>query len=137
METQLNFNNEKRVQHDFDDSIKGKALYKVIFGILKEWELSQQELATLVHRPPSTISEWKKKESISVSKDLDMNDYQLIEFIELYKVLTNLFVSLRDRVSWLRESNVGLGNKSPIDLIKTDPRNLHNIRLLMSKIANP
>lgn len=137
METQLNFKSEKKVEHGFDDSIKAKALYKVIFGILQEWGLKQQELAILVHRPATTISEWKKKESIAVSKDLDMNDYQLIEFIELYKVLTNVFVTTKDRVSWLREKNAGLDNKAPLDLIKADPRNLHNIRLLMSKIANP
>lgn len=137
MENELHFQKEKKIEHNFDDSVKGKALYKVIFGILKEWELSQEELAVLVHRKPTTISEWKKRESISVSKDLDMNDYQLIEFIELYKVLTNLFVSKNDRVSWLRESNEGLGNQTPLELIKSDPRNLHNIRLLMSKIANP
>ena len=137
METQLNFSNEKKIHHGFDDSVKGRALYKVIFGILDEWSLSQQELSTLVNRTPTTISEWKKKESISVSKHLDMNDYQLLEFIELYKVLTNLFVFTKDRTSWLREPNEGFGNKSPLDLIKSDPRNLHTIRLLMSKIANP
>ena len=137
METQLNFRTEKKIEHDFDDSVKGKALFKIIFGILKEWGLTQEELASLVHRRPTTISEWKRKESISVSKDLDMNDYQLLEFIELYKILTNLFVSTKDRVSWLREPNAGLGNNAPLELIKTDPRNLHNIRLLMSKIANP
>ena len=137
MESALSFQSEKKVSFDFDDSATGKALYKIIFGILREWDLSQKELAILIHRPPTTISEWRKKESIPVSKNLDMNDYQLIEFIELYKVLTNLFVSMNDRVSWLREPNEGLDGRSPLDLIEEDPRNLHHIRNLMSKLANP
>lgn len=137
MENELHFQKEKKLTHNFDDSVKGRALYKIIFGILKEWGLSQEELAVLVHRKPTTISEWKRRGTISVAKDLDMNDYQLFEFIELYKVLTNIFVSMNDRVSWLRESNEGLGNQTPLELIESDPRNLHKIRLLMSKIANP
>lgn len=36
-----------------------------------------------------------------------MNDYQLFEFIELYKTLTNLFVSVKDRIGWLREADDG------------------------------
>jgi hypothetical protein len=137
MESTLNFQNEKSVKLQFREAIKEKALYKVIFGILREWDLSQEELAILVGRQPTTISEWKKKESISLSKTLAPNDYQILELIELYKVLTNIFVSINDRVSWLREANVGLGHKSPLELIKEDPRNLPQIRKLMSKIANP
>jgi hypothetical protein len=137
MESTLNFQNEKSLKLQFGDGSKEKALFKVIFGILKEWDLSQDELAILVNRRATTISEWKKKESIALSKSLDMNDYQVLELIELYKVLTNIFVSIKDRVSWLRETNIGLGHKSPIALIKEDPRNLSHIRKLMSKIANP
>jgi hypothetical protein len=66
-----------------------------------------------------------------------MNDYQILEFIELYKALTNFFVLLKDRVSWLRDLNNGLENKSPLALIKEDPRNLHNLRQLIGHIANP
>jgi hypothetical protein len=137
LETTLNFQKEKRISSDFDDATKGKALYKVVFGILKEWDLSQEELALLLNRTPTTISEWKKREFISISKNPDMNAYQIFEFIELYKGLTNLFVSVKDRVAWLREINEGLNNTSPLQLIQEDPRNLHSIRNLLSRLANP
>jgi transcriptional regulator with XRE-family HTH domain len=137
METILSFNDAKKITHDFDESLKGDALYKVIFGIMREWDLSQEELADLVGRNPTTISEWKKNETIAISKKMSMADYQLFEFIELYKTLTNLFVSIKDRVGWLRESNEGLENKSPLELIEKDPRNLQYIRDLVSRLANP
>lgn len=137
METTLNFDNTKKVTHDFDDSLKGHALFKVIFGIMREWDLTQEELATLVGRPATTISEWKSKESIPISKNLSMNDYQLFTFIELYKALTNLFVLKNDRVSWLREKNEGLDNKSPLQIIEEDPRKLYDIKDLASRLTNP
>ena len=137
MESTLYFQAEKTLKLSFNESIKESALFKIVFGILKEWDLSQEELSILVNRRPTTISEWKKKESISLSKHLDMNDYQILEFVELYKILSNIFVSIKDRVSWLRESNEGLGHKSPLELIKEDPRNLSQIRQLMSKLAHP
>lgn len=93
METVLNFTGAKKiVNNDGDDANRGQALFKIIFGIMREWNLSQAELAILVGRQPTTISEWKKREFISTAKTLDMNDYQLFEFIELYKALTDLFV---------------------------------------------
>jgi hypothetical protein len=137
MESILNFQSEKKIEQNFDPSVKARALFKVVFGICKEWDLSREELSILVNRHVTTISDWKKKESVSISKNLDMNDYQILEFIELYKALTNFFVLLKDRVSWLRDSNIGLENKSPLALIKEDPRNLHNICQLITRLANP
>ena len=137
METMLNFSPASSIIHDFDDEIKGEALFKIIFGILKEWDLSQEELGDLVGRSPTTISEWKKNKYISISKKITMTDYQLFEFIEFYKNLTNLFVSIKDRVAWLREASEGFGGKSPLQLIREDPRNLHNIRNIICSLANP
>lgn len=138
METVLNFTNAKKiVKSDGDDSARGRALFKIIFGIMREWDLSQAELAILVGRQPTTISEWKKKEFISTAKTPDMNDYQLFEFIELYKVLTNLFVSSKDRVAWLREANEGMDKKAPLELIKENPRNLGYVRDILSHLSNP
>lgn len=58
METVLNFTNAKKIEKDNgDSSVKGQGLFKVIFGIMQEWDLSQTELAMLVGRQPTTISE--------------------------------------------------------------------------------
>lgn len=138
METVLNFTNAKKIEKDSsDNSVKGQALFKVIFGIMREWSLSQAELAVLVGRQPTTISEWKKKGTIPISKIPDMNDYQLFEFIELYKALTNLFVSVNDRVGWLREVNEGMGDKAPLELIRENPKNLSYVRDIIGHLSNP
>ncbi len=138
VETVLNFKNAKKiVSNGGDSSARGRALFKIIFGIMREWDLTQSELATLVGRQPTTISDWKKKEFISTSKAPDMNDIQLFEFIELYKALTNFFVLTKDRVAWLREANDGMNKKAPLDLIKEDPRNLLYVRNILSHLSNP
>lgn len=103
------------------NTIQKQALYKVVFGITKELGLTKKELSILTGRHPSSISKWKKNGKVIPSQ-------QVLEFVELYKDLTNLFLNANDRVSWLRDVNEGLGMKSPLELIKDDRKNLNYIR---------
>ena len=137
MESNINFQKEKKIEIKSNLATTGKALYKILFGILEELDMTQKELAILVNRNQTTISEWAKRKSVSVSKKMDMNDYQIFEFIDLYKSLSNFFSFKKDRIQWLREKNVGLNNQRPLDLIAEDPRNLSRIKNLVNRLANP
>ena len=137
METMLFFQSEKVISVDLQSTAKESALFKVVFGILKEWDLSQIELSVLLKRSQTTISDWKRKRAISFSKNLDMNDYQVLQFIELYKVLSNLFVLKKDQVAWLRDPNKAMSMKSPLKLIEEDPRHLGALLKMMNQLVNP
>lgn len=137
METMLFFQSEKVISVDLQSTAKESALFKVVFGILKEWDLSQIELSVLLKRSQTTISDWKRKRAISFSKNLDMNDYQVLQFIELYKVLSNLFVLKKDQVAWLRDPSKAMSMKSPLKLIEEDPRHLGALLKMMNQLVNP
>ena len=138
METLLNFTEAKKLNRNSDDSFKGSSLFKVVFGIMREWELTQEELATILNKPPSTISEWKKNKFIPFSKRPTNDEYQIIQFIEFYKLLSDFFASIEDRTSWIRDKNKALGEASPFEFIKVNPpRNLALLNDLIRRLANP
>src|SRR4051812_2611584 len=81
------------------------ALFHVLFGIEKAWQLEQNDLAGILHRSASTISDWKTKKAVSVSPEPSPNDAQIYELIEFYDSVTSFFVRVEDQVSWLKTAS--------------------------------
>ncbi len=114
------------------------ALYQVLFGIEDRWQLGQQELAAILHRSASTISDWKKNEAVAVSQDRPSpNDAQIYEFIELYDSVSSLFVRLEDQIRWLTTPSPDFHSKSPLQLLKASPKNLYALREWVDHFARP
>jgi hypothetical protein len=114
------------------------ALYRVLFGIENTWRLGQKELAEILHRRPSTISDWKIKEAVSVSPDSPSpNDSQIYEFIEFYDSVSSLFVRVEEQIKWLKTPSIDFGGKSPMELLKISNRNLFVLREWVDHLARP
>ncbi len=114
------------------------ALFHVLFGIEGNWQLEQNDLAGILHRSPSTISDWKRNESVSVSpENPSPNDAQIYEFIELYDSVSSFFVRVEDQISWLKSISRDFGGKSPIQLMKDHSKNLYALREWIDHLARP
>lgn len=114
------------------------ALFHVLFGIEETWKLEQNDLAGILHRSPSTISDWKNKEEVSVSPERPSpNDAQIYELIEFYDSVSSLFVRVEDQMSWLKSASVDFGNRSPLELLKLTPKNLYVLREWIDHLARP
>jgi hypothetical protein len=114
------------------------ALYHVLFGIEEAWKLDQTDLAEILHRRSSTISDWKLKGAVSVSpQNPSPNDTQIYEFIEFYDSVSSLFVRIEDQVRWLKTPSEDFGGKSPIDLLKLNNKNLYSLREWVDFLARP
>lgn len=112
------------------------ALYRVLLGIENAWEIEQTDLADILHRSPSTISEWKSKKAVSVSIHPSPNDVQIYELIELYDSVSSLFVRVEDQIGWLKTKSRDFGGKSPIELLKIQPKNLFALREWVDHLVN-
>jgi hypothetical protein len=123
--------------HDPNDDLK-TALYRVLFGIGDTWGLDQNDLAGILHRRSSTISDWKTNKAVSVSpENPSPNDTQIYEFIEFYDSVSSLFVRVEDQVGWLKTASPDFGKKSPIELLKTNNKNLFVLREWVDHLARP
>ena len=116
----------------------GSALYKVLEGIRKTWQLGQNDLASILHREPSTISTWKNQQSVSVSKENPSpNDAQIFELVEFFDSLTSLIVRDEDQIQWLKTKSVEFGDKCPMELLRVNSKNLFALREHIDRIARP
>jgi hypothetical protein len=114
------------------------ALYCVLFGIEETWKLDQSDLAEILHRRSSTISDWKTKQAVSVSPETPSpNDTQIYEFIEFYDSVSSLFVRIEDQIGWLKTPSSEFGGKSPLELLKMNCRNLFALREWIDHLARP
>ncbi len=115
-----------------------QALFHVLSGISSTWQLDQNSLAAIIHRSPSTISEWMNKESVSVSMSTPSpDDAQIYEFIEFYDSVSSLFVRVEDQTRWLKQAATEFGNKSPITILEEHPKNLYMLREWVDRAARP
>lgn len=123
--------------HSPNDDLK-TALYRVLFGIGETWALDQNDLAGILHRRSSTVSDWKVNEAVSVSQENPSpNDTQIYEFIEFYDSVSSLFVRAEDQVGWLKTASPDFGGKSPIELLKINNKNLFALREWVDHLARP
>ncbi len=128
---------ESALYHESPNDLK-VALHHVLFGIEKAWRIEQSDLASILHRSPSTISEWKGKGAVSVSTGKPSpNDAQIYELIELYDAVTSLFVRVEDQISWLHTKSLDFGGKSPLQLLKEHSQNLFALRAWVEHLARP
>ncbi|MGK5081848.1 hypothetical protein WDW37_00985 [Bdellovibrionota bacterium FG-1] len=123
--------------HGPDDGLK-TALCRVLFGIEETWGLDQNDLAGILHRRSSTISDWKTNQAVSVSPvNPSPNDTQIYEFIEFFDSVSSLFVRIEDQVGWLKTASPDFGGKSPLELLKLNNKNLFALREWVDHLARP
>jgi hypothetical protein len=123
--------------HGPNDDLK-TALNRALFGIGDTWRLDQNDLAAILHRRSSTISDWKTNKAVSVSpENPSPNDTQIYEFIEFYDSVSSLFVRVEDQVGWLKTASPDFGGKSPIELLKINNKNLFALREWVDHLARP
>lgn len=126
----------RQVTNEKKDDLK-IALAKILFGIERTWKLKPNELAEILHRAPSTVANWKRNESVSVSSDKPSpNDSQIYGFIELYDSLSAFFVCVEDQTGWLRTKSPDFGDKSPLDLLKKEVKYLYKLHEWIDHVAS-
>jgi hypothetical protein len=114
------------------------ALFQVLQGIEKTWKIEQSELAAILHRSASTVSDWKTKKAVSVSVDNPSpNDAQIYELIEFYDSVASLFIRVEDQIGWLKTKSQDFGGKSPLELLKIQSKNLFALREWVDHVARP
>jgi hypothetical protein len=119
-----------------DDLYKG--LFKILSGIMKEFDLLQSDIAKILHKPPTTVSGWLNSGEVKVTKSkYTPDDVQIYELIELYDCLTSYFVRTADQVDWLRTPITAFGNKSPLNYMFEHPSHLRNVRNYLERRMSP
>jgi hypothetical protein len=114
-----------------------QALYEILFGIQNTWQLGQSDLAAILHRSESTISDWKSKKSVSVSAEPSPNDLVIYEFIEFYDSLCSTLGRVEDQLRWLKQISPDFGGESPLELIQKHPKNLYILRDWLDRASRP
>ncbi len=123
------------LSHTHDD-LKS-ALYNVLFGIQVTWKLPQSELAAILHRPESTVSDWKVKQTVNVSPEPSPNDLTIYELIEFYDSVSSMFARVNDQLQWLHRRSSDFAGESPIELLKKHPKNLYLLRDWLDRAGRP
>jgi hypothetical protein len=124
---------DPKAQWSLEDLKSG--LFLSVTGIENTWNLSQSDIAEVLHRSASTISDWKAKGKIHVSKNPDPNDKVIYEFIEFYDSVSSFFSRTSDQIKWLKTSSKDFKNESPLSLLKKDIKNLYFLREWMDRLA--
>ncbi len=115
-----------------------KGLYKILHGIQKEFGFDEVVIAKLLHKPPTTVNGWFKKESVKVSKDkYTPDDVQVYELIELYDTISSYFVKTEDQVKWLETEHRAFNKLSPLSYIFAHPSHLRDVRRYLEARMNP
>ncbi len=115
-----------------------KGLYKILHGIQKEFGFDEVVIAKLLHKPPTTVNGWFKKESVKVSKDkYTPDDVQVYELIELYDTISSYFVKTEDQVKWLETEHRAFNKLSPLSYIFEHPSHLRDVRRYLEARMNP
>lgn len=118
----------------------GRALCEVLLGIQRTWKLDGSEIAKILHRNRSTVSEWLgERGSVAVSSGvLSPNDAAIFEFIELFDSVSSLFSREADQISWLRKPSSDFPRgQSPLELLFEHPKNLFALREWVDGLARP
>jgi hypothetical protein len=123
---------------DFHKTDLHSGLFKIIEGIKNEFEFTQRDLSKILHRPPTTISNWFEQKLIKVSKEGHTpDDAQIYELIELYDSLTSYFVHTQDQKAWLTTAQQIFENLSPIAYMQKHPAHLREVRKYLDRRINP
>ncbi len=101
---------------------------KIIGTIQKRLGLSNAELSELLLVSPRTLD--RRKKEATLPADESERSYRIARLTELAAEITG---SMEKASEWFKEPNFALGNKKPLELIKTEPgarlveRTLHQI----------
>lgn len=115
-----------------------EGLYKILHGIQNEFGFEEAVIARLIHKPPTTVNGWFKKESVKVSKDrYTPDDVQIYELIELYDTISSYFVKTEDQIKWLKTEHRAFGGLSPLSYIYEHPSHLRDVRRYLEARMNP
>lgn len=91
--------------------------------------LSNHELSELLMVSPRTIDRRKKEEVLPIDES-----ERSLRIARLTDLAADVLGSMKSASAWFRKPNYALGNKKPIDLMKTEPgarlveRSLYSIR---------
>jgi putative toxin-antitoxin system antitoxin component (TIGR02293 family) len=108
------------------EEAKASAIIKTLSFIKAEWGLSYEKISELSHIPKSTIERWIKEKKIpsTAKTEIDL----LINFIAIYKSLSQMFSSKSNLNSWLVSPHPRLNNQRPIEMMKSNIEGLIIVR---------
>jgi transcriptional regulator with XRE-family HTH domain len=117
------------------DKELGEALFETLEGIRKDLDMSQTDFCSMLHIKESTYSGWKKNKRISLGSPLNLEDISLLKFIDIYDCITSLYPYKEDYISWFFEPL--LENKSPIELMRSNPEYVLDLNSYTNWLINP
>ena len=135
----MGFRLEKVHAPSHSDHDLTEALFRILEGICNSWQLSPTtELAEILQRQPSTVSDWFTRKHVHVSPSKPSpNDLLIYEFIDFYDSVSSLFLRSGDQIKWLRSVSTDFGNRSLLQLLKTDPKNIYALHEWINHTRQP
>jgi hypothetical protein len=116
----------------------GNSIFKILKGIQSEWGLIDSEMADVLQRTPSTYGTWSSSQSVSISIDRpSANDQIIFAFIDIYDLVSSIMYREDQRREWIRKANPALGNKSPLDVMRSSAEDLFEFRHYLQRLINP
>lgn len=120
----------------------GIALSDMLQGIAAAWELKPSDLSQLFVVDEKTARKWLDRENGAVSigfsgQKMDATTDSIIDFIQLYDRVAGFIVTVHDQKLWLKTATKMFDDKSPLDFMKSEPKNIAEAKLRFDRLSNP
>ncbi len=104
---ELTFDSIKNVKNKDAKIELGLAISDILHGISKEWSLDVDDMAMILCTSNSVIESWTQYDNSIVDLDSvdDSSLLAILDFIDLYNLVTSTFPLHRDRIKWFKGSS--------------------------------
>jgi hypothetical protein len=114
------------------------SLAQILRGIREKWDIRIDDLKEILHMPEGTVKGWLKSSGVvGLSSTIDANTQVLIDFIQIYGMVSSFIVTPEDQIKWMNSPKKFFVDKSPLQLMKEDVHNIALTRELISRFVNP
>jgi hypothetical protein len=102
-----------------------ETLDQALIHIQNEWELSDSQMARLIHVEEQVYVTWKSRikiaeETYSIPLGMDT----AVPLVSIYKALGRRFATIEERLKWLFQENQDFGGNKPIDIAASSVEHL-------------
>jgi hypothetical protein len=104
---------------------QNETLYQALEQIQQEWELTDAQMARLMHVDESTYSRWMQEgRTVENPPVVPLGMDTALPLVSIYKSLLRRFSDIEERVKWLFKENPDFGGNKPIDIATSSVENL-------------
>lgn len=113
-----------------EDSKKGKVLASALSYFMKELEVSETDLSSILGIPASTLEKSLDNKELDLNSILENQLNNIVNLLRIHKNLSLIFKDKNDQKIWLRTPHKEFG-ESPMSLLRTDDKWISELALYL------